>query len=431
MSEKEMDCKEINELLTAYLDGEVTPEERAHIEVRLPKCPQCRTELEGLSVTQDNLRGMLKSMAEQVSPSPQAWGKVRAGLEKKGSWLDGLRRLPTDRTWQMATVTVVVVVIAVVAVVWQFGGVGQAPSVPPLGPPVMMEGIPGQATYQLGEEVEIGCVFTNVSSEPLVVRAFSRDGGIRVYDQAATDVRGADIESQELSHRLGHYVIVRSLDVQTYEVELKPGEKTATYRLTWDQKDDDGQQVPPGWYSVYVRYQEQKASLSGSQGRAGGWGGGWGPVADVLIAYPQGHMAKILEVNQSVTVTGLPFEWQGEVVPIDVTMTLERVELTPERAQFFLLAASPHYVLTYPSDPLLKDPMRPPWDSMICGQYRVDGVTKSMGGAFTSFLEDGIRFGWGHDMKIDPVPSDARELILTIQTWGDWEGPWEFHVPLA
>lgn len=299
-----------------------------------------------------------------------------------------------------------------------------APVKIPATPLVKMEGIPGQATYQLGEEVEIGCVFTNVSSEPLVVRAFYREDGVRVIGQAPEDVRGVEIESRELSHRLGHIKIVRSLDVQTYEVELKPGEKTATYRVTWDQKDDNGEQVPPGWYSVQVRRQVQKASLPRLRA-------GRGPIADVLIAYPQGHVVKIIEVNQSVTVTGLPFEWQGEVVPIDVTMTLERVELTPERAQFFLLATSPHYVLTYPRDPLLKDPMRPPWNSIIYGQYRVDGVTKSIGGAFYSFLEDGIRFGWGPNMKIDPVPSDARELILTIQTWGDWEGPWEFHVSLV
>ena len=122
MREEEMNCKGICELLTAYLDGEVTPEEKAYIEMHLRGCPQCRTELEALTATQASLRGALKSMAEEVTPSVQAWEKVRARLEKKSSWLDGLHRLLTSKTWQVATVTAAVVLIAVVAVVWQFGG---------------------------------------------------------------------------------------------------------------------------------------------------------------------------------------------------------------------------------------------------------------------------------------------------------------------
>jgi hypothetical protein len=38
---------------------------------------------------------------------------------------------------------------------------------------------------------------------------------------------------------------------------------------------------------------------------------------------------------------------------------------------------------------------------------------------------------WGYDLaRLDPVPSDARKLTFTITRLGDWEGPWEFHVPL-
>ena len=41
MKEQEMYCKEIWGLLTAYLDGEVTADERVYIEAHLPVCPQC------------------------------------------------------------------------------------------------------------------------------------------------------------------------------------------------------------------------------------------------------------------------------------------------------------------------------------------------------------------------------------------------------
>jgi hypothetical protein len=32
--------------------------------------------------------------------------------------------------------------------------------------------------------------------------------------------------------------------------------------------------------------------------------------------------------------------------------------------------------------------------------------------------------------NLDPVPIDAKELTLKITKLGDWEGPWEFKVPL-
>jgi len=152
MREEEMNCKEICELLTAYLDGEVTLEEKAYIEAHLPGCPECRAESEALSATQDNLRGVLKSMAEEVvSPSAEVWEKVRARLDTdtKGSWLDGLHRLFTGRTWQVATVTAAVAVIAVVAAVWQFGGVGQAPPVPAPAPAPAPARLRHQPLHQL------------------------------------------------------------------------------------------------------------------------------------------------------------------------------------------------------------------------------------------------------------------------------------------
>jgi len=57
MREEDMNCKEIREFLTAYLDGEVTPEEKAYIESHVPGCPDCRAELEAMSAMQTNLRG--------------------------------------------------------------------------------------------------------------------------------------------------------------------------------------------------------------------------------------------------------------------------------------------------------------------------------------------------------------------------------------
>lgn len=43
----------------------------------------------------------------------------------------------------------------------------------------------------------------------------------------------------------------------------------------------------------------------------------------------------------------------------------------------------------------------------------------------------GMELTWGNDATwLDPVLSDAKELTFTITEFGDWEGPWEFRIPL-
>ena len=76
-----MDCKDLNELFTAYLDDEVAPEEREQIQAHLTTCPRCRKELEALAATQKDLRQALKVTAARAAPSPQAWARIRQRLE--------------------------------------------------------------------------------------------------------------------------------------------------------------------------------------------------------------------------------------------------------------------------------------------------------------------------------------------------------------
>ncbi len=51
-----MDCRKINALLSAYLDGECSPEERRKVEEHLRRCPGCRSELELLRRIEDGSR---------------------------------------------------------------------------------------------------------------------------------------------------------------------------------------------------------------------------------------------------------------------------------------------------------------------------------------------------------------------------------------
>jgi hypothetical protein len=108
---------------------------------------------------------------------------------------------------------------------------------------------------------------------------------------------------------------------------------------------------------------------------------------------------------------------------IDLTITLERGELTAQGAKFCAFATSPNSPSTGYDHPQFSGAVR--------AQYIVDGVIKDAGPACMRYFDDGIRLSWGYDLtRLDPVPSDAKELTLTITKFGDWQGPWEFHIPL-
>ncbi len=93
-----MKCREVNELLIAYLDDEVTPSERTLIQTHLAGCDFCRKDLAALSATQDCVSRSLQVRAAQAVPSPQAWSRLRARLAGEAppspSWLPAwLQRL--------------------------------------------------------------------------------------------------------------------------------------------------------------------------------------------------------------------------------------------------------------------------------------------------------------------------------------------------
>lgn len=89
-----MNCKDINKLLAAYLDDEVTSDEREQIEAHLSTCPRCREELEVLAATEAQLREALKAVAGQVTPSAQAWVGIKQRL--------AVEEQPRVTTWSLA-----------------------------------------------------------------------------------------------------------------------------------------------------------------------------------------------------------------------------------------------------------------------------------------------------------------------------------------
>jgi len=180
---------------------------------------------------------------------------------------------------------------------------------------------------------------------------------------------------------------------------INPGE-VAIYSLTWDQRDDDGQQVPYGYYSVspgYIRVDDHLFTLHLKA-----------PVR-ILILPAEGAMEKTIEVNQSQTENG-------------ITITLERVEMSALETTIYALITLPDYSPTQTGDLYLE----------AGAEYSVDGV--AMIGpveAETRPLEDRVELTWG---QLAPVPKGARELIFTVFElhFEDerWEGSLEFNIPL-
>jgi hypothetical protein len=434
-----MDCKDIRELLTAYLDGEVTLEEKAYIETHLAGCPDCHAELEALSATQNNLRGALKSMAEEALPSPQTWEKIKGRLETKESRRGFWSSFTLGR---VATAATAVAILIVAIVIWQFGGILEMGAPPPtpapepaptpapepepipipvpapppgiIPPTTVPAPIPAPAPSRMvtferlpdiisayGESVDVELVFTNEASELRMISPYPPE--IKI-------VKLPDWNPPDSA--------VRGFPAGSDELELQSGDSVSC-PLNWDQKDDGGQQVAPGWYGVEVTLASKKVSDETS-------GHVRGVAVKILVLPPQSVMEKTIDVNRSITETDLPFTWNREEQSIKVTITLEQVEMTHESVRFTALVTSPSYSL--PQGPTLAPPQ---WMLAAYAQYTVDGITKDAGVAGMRPQENGLQLRWGYEPEnIDPIPSDSKEMTFTITRLGDWEGPWEFKIPL-
>ena len=122
-------------------------------------------------------------------------------------------------------------------------------------------------------------------------------------------------------------------------------------------------------------------------------------------------MNKDLEVNQPVMAEG-------------VTVTLDRIELNAVEVRVYTFTTPPGYSL--PEE-------HPPheFESLMINsvaKYSVDGgIIKDVRAGGGKADAAGITLTWD---EIDPIPADARELTFTITQLGDWEGRWEFKIPL-
>src|SRR6185369_14491702 len=77
-----MNCEQVQSLLVAYLDGEVTPSERILIQTHLSNCTVCQQELTLLSTARSRVRSMLQRHAVHAVPRRDAWSRLEASLSK-------------------------------------------------------------------------------------------------------------------------------------------------------------------------------------------------------------------------------------------------------------------------------------------------------------------------------------------------------------
>jgi len=262
---------------------------------------------------------------------------------------------------------------------------------PPPGPLFIVVTLPHEARYLPGEPVAVQLVFTNVTTSPVTLEYLPQIHVTKHLDTAPVLYSQVDAEQR---------------------VDTKPDEKIIT-DFIWDQKDTNGEQVPPGWYDITWKPPDSPRPIDGKIGL--------GSSAMVLIQHPQGAMEKTIEVNESRTVN-------------DITVTLERVELTSREMKVYAFVTQPDYPPTVQSSPF--------WNAAT--EYRIDGgAPVILPHPMMDYMENGTRFIWGGTTPkgtLDPVPSDAHELVfkiisMKVSTSPDdpqytVEGPWEFRVPL-
>ncbi len=174
--------------------------------------------------------GLKSRLLSKLAEKETAELKKHRGGASFGDWLGNLVNQRT--TLRTAAVTAAVVVLALVAV-WRIGlfsHTGQELVLPALGPSVAVEGraTTEKALYVVGDEINIRFTFMNTTGDTIT---FPFPPEIRIENMNIETVR-LFAAGQQLK-------------------SLIPGE-SIQYNLTWDQKDNSGDQAPAGDYQVIM-----------------------------------------------------------------------------------------------------------------------------------------------------------------------------------
>ena len=332
----------------------------------------------------DDYRAVLdfaqKLVRLRVIPSPSFKAQLKERLLQK------LSEEETEALASAVTTTALVLALAVVGVVWHWGGLSTPPPAPvpvaPKGIPtptsvpaprpaklIAMEATTEKSAYLPGEEITIEFSFKNITPDIFEIEPFPPE----------IEIMKAGPDDQTVCR----------FPAGTEAKSLEPDE-VVTYTLTWDQSNDQGQQVDYGHYQFFIP--------------GGGTLDDKGTVGGVFILPEEGVIERTINVNESQTVDG-------------VTFLLERVELTTRGPRFYVFNADYSF------------PDKPPPE--VYAAYRLDKEPVRESGPVNivsgSSNLDGMEYVWWMSV---PVPKSARVLTFVITRFGDMEGPWEFPIPL-
>lgn len=126
-----LSCQEITDLLSAALDGQITPAEQAQLNEHLQHCPACSALFEELQ-TLHEAAGQLEDLPAPAGFARSVMDRIQAApvQEQPGNvfpFPNRKRRAPW-KTWAVSAAVVAIVALGVFTLPGQFGAGGRAPN---------------------------------------------------------------------------------------------------------------------------------------------------------------------------------------------------------------------------------------------------------------------------------------------------------------
>jgi anti-sigma factor RsiW len=88
-----MNCEQAQNLLVAYLDGEITPSEKKLIQAHLSTCTVCQQEYKLLFTARNRVRSALQSRAVHANPKADAWNRLEVRLTESAQTSPSVTKL--------------------------------------------------------------------------------------------------------------------------------------------------------------------------------------------------------------------------------------------------------------------------------------------------------------------------------------------------
>jgi hypothetical protein len=119
-----MNCRNVEPLLLAYLDEDIAPAEKKHVQDHLNDCPDCRKQLDSLTSLQRRLKRHFQVTVASATPSPQSWNRLYAEISMEDPAFAARARRPawfgssqsTGPLFKRLALAVLVLVVLTVAV---------------------------------------------------------------------------------------------------------------------------------------------------------------------------------------------------------------------------------------------------------------------------------------------------------------------------